>query len=106
MVFARVAKFHFKKGRFEDGFAAVDLALNKLARESKGFRGFVSLISEEEKDLASVMTIWEDREAMVASEKEVFFPAVDKIKESFESAPEIEHFRVFSTEMFSRNIRR
>ena len=103
MVFARIAQFQFKKGKFEDGFSDLDLTLNKLARNSKGFRGFVSLLSRDRKEMALILTLWEDEEALTASEKEVFLPTVEKMKDFLESAPVVGHYRVFSTEMFSRS---
>ena len=51
MVVARTVKYYFKEGKREDGFKEVDLAVNKRARNSKGFRGYISLFSYDEKTL-------------------------------------------------------
>ena len=104
LVLARVSRFCFRKGKREEGFADLDLILTKQARIAKGFRGFVSLLSRDDKNIASVLTLWDSEEALVASEKEVFAEAVEKVMPLLEKEPDVEHYRVFSTEMFSRGV--
>ena len=99
MVLARMVKFFFKKGKREEGFAELDLALNMQARQSKGFRGSISLLSRNEKDTAVIMTLWEDEESLVSSERAVFNKVVDKIYHFLEKEPDVGHYRVFSTEL-------
>ncbi len=94
-----MAKFHFKKGKREEGFAELDLTLNLQARQSKGFRGFISLHSRDEKETAVILTLWADEETLLASEREVFSKAVDRINQFLERKPDLEHYRVFSTEL-------
>jgi heme-degrading monooxygenase HmoA len=100
MVFARIAKFYFRKGKREEAFAELDFILNRQARNAKGFRGFLSLLSNENKDTAEILTLWDDEESLVASEKEIFFGAVNKVLNSLEKKPDVEHCRVFSTELY------
>jgi heme-degrading monooxygenase HmoA len=94
-----MVKFFFKKGQCEEGFAELDLVLNTQARQSKGFRGFVSLLSRTEKDVALVLTFWADDESLMASERAVYDKVVDKIYHLLEKQPEVEYYRVFSTEL-------
>jgi heme-degrading monooxygenase HmoA len=94
-----MVKFCFKNGKREEGFAELDLILNMQARQSKGFRGFVSLHSRNEKDVAVILTFWENEESLLASERAVFNKAVDKIYHFLEKEPDVEHYRVFSTEL-------
>jgi heme-degrading monooxygenase HmoA len=94
-----MVKFFFKKGKCEEGFAELDLVLNTQARQSKGFRGFVSMLSRNEKDMAAVLTFWENEESLLASERAVYNKVVDKIYHLLEKQPEVEHYRVFSTEL-------
>ena len=94
-----MVKFWFKKGKREEGFAELDLILNMQARQSKGFRGFISLNSRDKEDVAVILTLWEDEESLIASERAVFNKAVDKVYHFLEKEPDVEHYRVFSTEL-------
>ncbi|HUJ84186.1 MAG TPA: antibiotic biosynthesis monooxygenase [Candidatus Acidoferrales bacterium] len=102
MVLARISKFHFKEGKREDGFSELDLMLNERTREAKGFRGFISFLSLENTNVALIVTLWEDEESLTASEKAVFADAVEKVLPFLKEKPELEHYRVFSTEMYTR----
>jgi hypothetical protein len=93
MVVARLAKFYFKIGKREEGFSELDLVLNKQARSLRGFRGFVSLFSCEQDNIALILTIWEDEESFLGS-KELFSLAIDKVTPFFEKQPEVEYYRV------------
>jgi quinol monooxygenase YgiN len=93
MVVARIAKFYFKEGKREEGFSELDLILNKQVRSAKGFRGYVSLFSCDQDNVAIILTMWEDNESFLSSE-ELFSSAVDKVLPFFERQPDVEHCRV------------
>ncbi len=93
MVVARLAKFYFKTGKREEGFSELDLILNKLVRSAKGYRGYVSLFSCDQDEVATILTIWEDEESFLGSE-ELFSSTIDKVTPFFEKQPEAEHYRV------------
>ncbi len=100
MVLARMSFWYFKKGKREEGFSELDRILNTLAQNSKGFRGYMSLLSYEDPNALSVLTLWQDEETMNASEKGEFAQAIKKVQELIEKQPRIESYRVFSTQMF------
>ena len=93
MVVARLSKFYFKTGKREEGFSELDLILNKHVRSAKGFRGYVSLFSYDQDNVAIILTIWEDEESFLGSE-DLFSRAVDKAMPFFERQPDVEHCRV------------
>jgi quinol monooxygenase YgiN len=93
MAAARLAKFYFKKGKREEGFEELDLILNKYGRDQKGFRGFISLFSCDQEDVAIILTAWEDDESFIGSQ-ELFSSAVDKVMPLLERQPDVEHYRV------------
>jgi heme-degrading monooxygenase HmoA len=95
MVVARLVKYYFKEGKREDGFTEVDLAVNKRARNSKGFRGYISLFSYDEENVATILTMWQDVESLQASE-EVFSLDVEKFMRFLEKKPEVGYHRVDS----------
>lgn len=83
----------------------VDLILNTSKRNAKGFRGYISLISREDSNGATIITLWQDEESAYSSEKGVFAEAVNKVKQALESPPKMENFLVFSTELLQRTER-
>jgi quinol monooxygenase YgiN len=93
LVVARLVKFFFKTGKREEGFTELDLILNKLVRNAKGFRGYVSMFSCDDDDVAIIITMWEDDESFLESQ-ELFSSTLDKVTPFLERQPEVEHHRV------------
>jgi len=102
VVLARMSFWYFKKGKRDEGFSELDRILNTLAQDAQGFRGYMSLLSYEDPNALTVLTLWQDEEAMQMSEKGVFAQAIKKVQDSLESPPRIENYRVFSTQLFQR----
>jgi quinol monooxygenase YgiN len=95
--------WHFKKGQREAAFLELDRILNTSTRHTNGFRGYMSLLSHDDPNLAVILTLWQDQESLKASEKKVFAQAIKKVQASLEGSPQIENYRVFSTELFQRS---
>jgi heme-degrading monooxygenase HmoA len=102
LVLARMSFWTFKKGKREEGFSELDKILNTLAQDSEGFRGYMSLLSYDSPNLVTILTLWQDDDALKKSEQGVFLRATQKVQEFLENSPRIENFRVFSTELFQR----
>jgi quinol monooxygenase YgiN len=94
--------WRFKKGQREGAFLELDRILNTLTRHTFGFRGYMSLLSHEDSNVATILTLWQDEESLKASEKDVFARAIKKVQDSLEGSPQMENYRVFSTELFQR----
>jgi quinol monooxygenase YgiN len=101
-VLARMSKWIFKNGKREEGFLKIDQILNKTVRHTVGFRGYMSLLSQDETNSAVILTLWQDQDALEASEKGVFTQASQEIQDLLEKPPTTDSFRVFSTELFQR----
>jgi heme-degrading monooxygenase HmoA len=102
MVLARMSTWTFKKGKEEEGLLALDTILNSSARLSKGFRGYMSLVSADQANTVVVLTLWQDEEALNASAKGVFAEATQKAQDMLETPPISRNLKVFSTELFQR----
>ncbi len=100
MVLARESFWHFKAGKREEGFAELDRILNTLAAVAQGFRGYMSLLSYEDPNALTVLTLWQDEESMQKSKKGEFAQAIKKVQDQLESPPHTENYRVFSTQLF------
>jgi heme-degrading monooxygenase HmoA len=92
----------FKRGKREEGFAELDKILNTLAQDSEGFRGYMSLLSHENQTAVTILTLWQDEDALKKSEFGVFARATEKVQDQLEKPPRIENYRVFSTQLFQR----
>jgi heme-degrading monooxygenase HmoA len=95
--------WHFKEGKSEKGFLELDLVLNTLAHQTEGFRGAISLLSHDDPNSVTILTLWLDKEALDRSEKEVFSQAVKRVQDSIDSPPQVKNYSVFSTELFQRS---
>jgi quinol monooxygenase YgiN len=97
-----MSKWIFKESKREEGFFKIDEILNKMVRHTVGFRGYMSLLSQDETNSAVILTLWQDQDALDASEKGVFTQASQEMQNLLEKPPIISSFRVFSTELFQR----
>lgn len=61
------------------------------------------MLSYDDSSVATILTLWQDKESLEASEKGVFTNAINKVQDSLEKRPRIENFRVFSTDLFQRS---
>jgi heme-degrading monooxygenase HmoA len=103
MVFARMSTWVFKKDKAEEGFLELDNQLNSLTRQTVGFRGYMSLLSQETATTAVILSLWQDEEALNASEKGAFVELTKNMQSYLEKPPTSKSFRVFSTELFQRH---
>jgi heme-degrading monooxygenase HmoA len=95
LVVARTVKYSFKEGMRDDGFTRVDLAVNKKARNMTGFRGYISLLSYDEVNEVTILTLWQDAKSFRASEK-IFTSDVERLMPFLEKKPEVGYHRVDS----------
>ena len=102
MVLARMTFWTFKKGKREEGFSELDKILNTLAQNAEGFRGYMSLLSYEDPNAVTILTLWQDEDALKKSEQVVFARATQKVQDQLEKPPKLDNYRVFSTELFQR----
>ena len=92
----------FKTGKREEGFSELDMILSTLARNTKGFRGSLSLISRDNPNSAIFLTLWNDEESLKASESGVFAEAIKKVEPHLEGPPKVDNYRVFSAELLQQ----
>ena len=95
--------WNFKSGQREKAFLELDRILNTLTRHSEGFRGYMSMLSTQEPNTATILTLWQDQETLQKSEKAVFANAIKMVKDSLENSPRTENYKVYSTELLQRS---
>ncbi len=103
MVFARMSTWHFKRGKRESGFLEIDRILNTETRHVEGFRGYMSLLSREDPNAATILTLWQDEETLKKTEVGTIQKAIQNVQNMLENPPKIDNFRVFTTELFQRS---
>jgi heme-degrading monooxygenase HmoA len=102
VVLARISFWQFKEGKRPVAFAELDSILNSLAKEEEGFRGYMSLLSYEDANSATILTLWDDEVALKKSEIGIFTQATNKVLDYLKEKPKIENCRVYSTQLFQR----
>jgi quinol monooxygenase YgiN len=96
LVLVRMSLWNFKEGKREEAFLELDHILNTETRNSNGFRGYISLLSHENPNVVTILTLWQDEESLKASEKAVFAHAKEKVKDALKGSAKIENYQIFS----------
>lgn len=105
MLFARMSVWTFKKGQREKGLDKLAWAkpqeesLSNAARSTKGYRGYLQLLSEEKPDCATLITLWESDEARKDSSKGVFKDAMKALEPYLECPPDVSNFKLSDAEL-------
>jgi heme-degrading monooxygenase HmoA len=60
----------------------------------------MSLLLYDSPNLVTILTLWQDEDALKKAEQGVFARATQKVQDSLENPSRIENYRVFSTELF------
>ncbi len=102
LVLARVSFWSFRGGKRPLAFAELDSILNTLAKEAEGFRGYLSMLSYEDPNSATILTLWDDEAALIKSQEGIFTQATNKVADYLKEKPRIENCRVYSTQLFQR----
>lgn len=89
----------FKKGQREKGLNKMEEVASNQARTTKGYRGFLQLLSEESPESATIITLWESKEARAASSKGLFKDASKAIEQYVESPPTLSNFKLTDVEI-------
>jgi heme-degrading monooxygenase HmoA len=89
----------FKEGKREEAFAELDKILNTISQIAPGFRGYLSLLSYDNLNELTVLTLWQDEDAINKSEKGVYAQAIQKVQHLLETPPCLEKYRVYSTQL-------
>ena len=100
LVLIRRATFHFKEGRRSEAISELELILKKEVRTTKGFQGYISMLSKDTENEAVILTLWEDELSFNTSGTLILAPAMRKISDKLEKEPYFETFKLSSTEMY------
>ena len=99
MVVARLSKWLFKEGKRKEIFQELDSTFGDIARQTKGYRGVLSLMDIQDPNRGIVITLWTDEDASKASEGGVFKEAIQKVIDYLQEPPVVEKYRVFTAEL-------
>ncbi|NLF89202.1 hypothetical protein GX563_10335 [Candidatus Bathyarchaeota archaeon] len=58
LVFARMSRWTFNEDKADEGFLQLDSQLNSLTRQTKGFRGYMPLLSNRDSNEAAILSLW------------------------------------------------
>jgi hypothetical protein len=89
----------FKNGQREKGLNFLDESSSDAARSSKGYRGYLQFLSEEDPNCATIITLWESNEARKNSSKGVFKNAAKGLEPYIECPPDVSNFKLSVNEL-------
>ena len=99
MVLARLSTWKFKPEQRKSGFDMLENSVSELVRASEGFRGSLILLSQDNADLGTVITLWNSEELEKAFADGVSKIATEKLEPFVTGPPEVTHHTVFSVEL-------
>ena len=88
----------FKSGQRESASETLKKITEK-ARKTDGFRGHVYLLSRDDPDSETVVSLWEDEEALRASAQGLFQEATRDLGPYITGPPDMKTFRVEMAEV-------
>jgi quinol monooxygenase YgiN len=100
LVLIRRATFQFKEGKRTETVLELELILKKEVRTVKGFKGYISMLSKDSPNEASILTLWEDELSFQSSAVILLAPSIRKVSHTLEKEPVFENFTLSSTEMY------
>jgi heme-degrading monooxygenase HmoA len=99
LLFARMSVWTFKKGQREKGLDILNERISSQARSTKGYRGYMQLLSEEAADCATIITLWESDDTRNSSSKDVFKDAIKVLEQQVECPPVVTNFKMSDAEL-------
>jgi quinol monooxygenase YgiN len=99
ILFSRMSDWKFKAGQREKAIAELDKDISNQARQSEGYRGSMILLSTEDSDSATIITLWADEKTLQDSSKAVFTDAIKTIEQYTVNPPKIRNFKLSEAEV-------
>jgi len=92
-LYGRMTTWTFKPGKRAEAVKLVDESLEEI-RDAKGFRGLLTLLSSDDKDVAMFLAIWDSEEDLVASQKGIYAKVASKAKPLAVGAPDLRNVEI------------
>lgn len=77
----------------------LDTFLNSLATSTEGSRGYISILSYDDPNSATIMTLWNDEVALTKSAEGILAQAIKEVRMFLKEEPKIVRGRVYSSEL-------
>jgi heme-degrading monooxygenase HmoA len=98
MAVARIVWWKLKPGTRDEATGRIDGYMGEIKNQN-GYQGFISLLSMSNPDRITVITIWENEQAMAAAEKDLYPKVVDSLSTLLAEAPQVAHQNVHSVDI-------
>lgn len=99
MVLARISSWQFREGKRPEAFVKLDSFLNSLATKTEGSKGYISILSYDDPNRATIMTLWNDEVALTKSAEGVLAQAIKEVHVFLAEEPKLVRGRVYSSEL-------
>ncbi|MDW5562345.1 MAG: antibiotic biosynthesis monooxygenase family protein [Methanomassiliicoccus sp.] len=88
MTVARIVWWKLKPGTRDEAASRIDGHLDQIKNQD-GYRGFMSFLSASNPDRMTVVSVWEDEQAMVRAEKDIYPQVVDSLSDLLAEEPQV-----------------
>ena len=97
MVLVRMSIWHFKDGKRVEAFPKIDHILEYSVQRTPGFRGFMTLLPDDDKNKATILTFWKDIDSLRASEMGVLANTINEIQELLKGKVQVTNYNMYSS---------
>jgi quinol monooxygenase YgiN len=103
-MYARMISFITIPGKRTELCAAIEETVTPMARQHRGFVDYMTLISDEEPRIATVISLWRTKADAVAFQREGFRDVLDVLQPFLESPPQVRTFDCFTATEASKRL--
>jgi heme-degrading monooxygenase HmoA len=97
LLYVRMSIWHFKDGKRGEAFPKIDNTLEHSVQRTHGFRGFMTLLSDDDSNKLTVLTFWKDIDSLKASEKGVLADTINEIEELIKGKVQVTNYNMYSS---------
>jgi heme-degrading monooxygenase HmoA len=98
MSVARIVWWSFKPGTRDEAVSKIDGFMDEI-KTNEGYQGFLMLLSAENPDRATVVSIWDSEKSMSAAEKNQYPKVVDAVTDYMSKPPQVAHQSVHTIDI-------
>jgi heme-degrading monooxygenase HmoA len=98
MAVARIVWWKFKPGTRDEAVKRIDGKMDEI-KSNEGYQGFLMLLSMNNPDRATVVSIWENEQTMARAETTQYPKVVAAVSDLTTEAPQVAHQNVHNIDI-------
>lgn len=98
MTIARMVWWKFNSGARAEAVKRIDGLMDEI-KSNEGYQGFLMLLSTSDPDRATVISMWEDEQAMTRAEREQYPKVVSALSDLLSGDPQVVYHNVHNLDI-------